>query len=159
MGNLTQVIDGAPGFGGMGNVTGSGIAPQIALWNGLGQLIGSNTFLYDPITQRFLLNGNRRLTGSVDSAVSHNLLASEDGVTFTDLTVNRAANLLSIASLGDGTIYEIKLAYNSAGAGQVTINPNGADTIEGQPFWTLTTKGEAVTIRAKGDVNDWRIMG
>lgn len=137
----------------------SGLLNQIAVFTGPNSIGGSNAFMFDPVTQRFLFYGNMRRTGMLDKTTSYTLSLSDDGVCFTNLNANRTATLPLIATAGDGTEYTIKRLYTAPGAGDVTISPNGTDTIEGQAFWQLLTIGESVVIRAKGDVADWRIVG
>lgn len=78
--------------GGGGNVIGSGTVPQIAVWDGLGQLYGNNRFTWDNTTGTFLVTDNSsnpllfiEPTGTI--SIGHNMANGEFiSITSTNVT-------------------------------------------------------------------------
>lgn len=136
---------------------GTGTPPQIAFWSAAGVLSGDNSFTWDNPAKRFSVQGNQKWKRT-PTAISYTLLASDEVISFTDLSVNRTAFLPSIAVVGDGTTYVLKKA-DTVGIGNLTLSPFAGNTIENVATLVLATVGESAIIIADADNLNWEVIG
>jgi len=69
---------------------------------------------------------------------NYTALASDDTITYTSLSAGRTVNLPTAVGL-KGKIFVVKDGAGSAGANNITIDPNGAETIDGAATKAITT--------------------
>lgn len=81
-------------------------------------------------------------------------LTNTGAVVFCEPAGPMTVNLPAIASVDTGKWYKIW----TNGAFNVTIDPNGAETINGAATFALNTVNEAIEIVAKPGSTDWRIF-
>ncbi|MBI2253011.1 MAG: hypothetical protein HYU58_00175 [Proteobacteria bacterium] len=80
------------------------------------------------------------------------VLASDKGCEINFTTAGVTMNLLPAATAGNGAVIGVR---NSAGSGDVTIDPNGAETLDGLAT-RLLRPGDCVLLRCDG--SNWRTV-
>ena len=67
-------------------------------------------------------------------------------------------NLLSIASIASGQTVHIKDSRENAQNNNITVNPDGSDTIDQEPQIIIVASGTSVSIKANTSTNNWEIF-
>lgn len=97
---------------------------------------------------------NQGLTIPVTAkAVTYTMLASDKGSEINFTTAGVTFNLLAAATVGNGGTVAVR---NSAASGDVTIDPNGAETLDGLAT-RLLRPGDRVLLRSDGAA--WTTIG
>lgn len=100
-------------------------------------------------TSNFGVGGLR--VGYVSTAADYTLLTTDYIVGVTDLTVTRTMNLPAAATAGAGRIYEIKdETGNASPTTRINIDPNGSETIDGNPTAEIITAYGSMKIYCTG---------
>lgn len=100
------------------------------------------------------VEGSIGSSGAVDEITTNTTITLADAtkILAVDATSgNITITLLAAATAGDG--FEITVKKTDASANTVTIDGNGAETIEGETTLVLTEQWQAVTIRS--DASNW----
>lgn len=74
------------------------------------------------------------------------------------ITTSSVAITLNLPVIVDGTIYHIKDQDEQSSARNITVNPNGSDTIENASSLTIKVNGAAITIVGNSTTNNWEIQ-
>jgi hypothetical protein len=145
-------------------------ADAVALWDGVSGRLLKDSQLYvngsgwlgvgtDSPNSRLMVTGSV----SYDPGATATNLTLDDShhiVYVTDTSAARTITLPSTAACG-GRVYGIVDYSQAAGTNNITINPNGSDTIAGTSSYVIRTNGGAVFLQADavGGNTNWSVIG
>lgn len=101
----------------------------------------SNNYQGDP-EKRGIANAQHRqgrLIRTEVSDVDHTVVATEYLIAYTALTAGRTVNLPDATTLTAGNSFEVKDEVGNAGTNNITIDPNGSQTIDGAATNVINT--------------------
>lgn len=84
------------------------------------------------------------------SALDYNVLTTDYYIGITDTAAPRTVNLPAAATAGEGKVYIIKDESGAASVNNITIDPDGAETIDGAATFAISTNYGSVTIICSG---------
>ena len=85
----------------------------------------------------------------------YNILVSDNHISVTTTSVAITLNLPAIV---DGTVYHIKDQDENAFGNNITITPDGSDTIENAASLVISANGTCITIIGNSTTNNWEIQ-
>ncbi len=85
----------------------------------------------------------------------YNILESDHHLSVTTSSIAITLNLPIIV---DGTIYHIKDQDEQSSARNITVNPNGSNTIENASSLTIKVNGASITMVGNSTTNNWEIQ-
>ena len=89
------------------------------------------------------------------TTMPYTILSSDEHLSVTTSSIAITLNLPVIV---DGTIYHIKDQDEQSSARNITVNPNGSDTIENASSLTMKVNGASITIIGNSATNNWEIQ-
>jgi hypothetical protein len=134
----THTIWGVTTIGDNGSTNNIGIsATGIQIFNGLAAI-----------------NGLKIKRTSVTSS-PYTVLSTDDHISITTASVAITVNLPAIVN---GKIYHIKDQDGNAAGNNITVSPDGSDTIENAASLTISTNGVCITLIGNSTTNNWEIQ-
>jgi hypothetical protein len=85
----------------------------------------------------------------------YTVLASDEHISVTTASTAITLNLPAII---DGTIYHIKDQDENSGGKNITVSPDGSDTVENAASLTINTNGASVTLVGNSTTSNWEIQ-
>lgn len=89
------------------------------------------------------------------TSTPYTVLASDEHISVTTASVAITLNLPAII---DGTIYHFKDQDENSAGNNITLSPNGAETIENFASLTINTNGGSVTLVGNSTTSNWEIQ-
>ncbi len=129
-------IDSATNVMNLGDPSGENLSTQISIDSDSGVIS--------------FLNAGQEVTRVAVADADHTLLISEYLIAYTSITATRTVDL-PLASTATNQIFIVKDESGSAsGANRITIDPNGAELIDGSATFQLTSGFESVSFYSNG---------
>ena len=100
-------------------------------------------------------DGGRVINRTSVTSSPHTVLAAAYHHSITTASVAITLNLPAII---DGTIYHFKDQDENSSGNNITLSPNGADTIENAASLTIVNNGASVTLVGNSTTNNWEIQ-
>jgi len=149
--------------GGGGGIAGNIAATQVAYGSGSDEITGSDEFVVVggqvgigtiAPTSKFHVSGSQSVK-TTNAATSYTVTSTDHIIRVTDTSAARTITLPTAVGIG-GRIYEIKDVSGGAGINNITIDGNGAETIDGAPSVKITIGGGVVRVISNG--TNWDLM-
>ena len=108
------------------------------------------------------ISGNTYLNGGIRVKSDHNVSSSPVNVQLSqyyigiNTSVARTVNLPAAATAGAGKMYVFKDETGNAATNNITIDPNGAELIDGAASYVMAVNRESITIICTG--TGWQII-
>lgn len=100
------------------------------------------------------INGLRIKRTSITSS-PYTVLATDDHISLTTVSTAITLNLPAII---DGAVYHFKDQDENASGNNITLSPNGAETIENAASLVITNNGASVTLVGNSTTSNWEIQ-
>lgn len=113
---------------------------------------GLSNYLFDGTIKN---TGGRIISRTSVTSTPYTVLATDNHISVTTASTAITLNLPAII---DGTIYHIKDQDENASGKNITISPNGAETIENAASLTMNTNGASITIVGNSTTSNWEIQ-
>lgn len=149
--------------GGGGGIAGTIAATQVAYGSGSDEITGSDEFVViggqvgigtiTP-TSKFHVSGSQSVK-TTNTAASYTALSTDYIIRVTDTSAARTITLPTAVGIG-GRVYEIKDVSGGAGINNITIDGNGAETIDGAATAKISIGGGVVRVISNGA--NWDLM-
>jgi len=108
------------------------------------------------------ISGNTYLNGGIRVKSDHNVSSSPVNVQLSqyyigiNTSVARIVNLPAAATAGAGKMYVFKDETGNAATNNITIDPNGAELIDGAASYVMAVNRESITVICTG--TGWQII-
>lgn len=110
------------------------------------------------VNGRFTAQGAQVVTAVTPGAGNYNVTATDYAILKTGITGGGdTINLEAAATAGGGRVLVIKDATGTAGTNNITIEPDGSETIDGASNFVMNTNYGAVTLACDGS-SGWYVM-
>jgi hypothetical protein len=107
------------------------------------------------INAKLIINGGRIISRTSVTSSPYTVLASDEHISITTASTAITLNLPAII---DGAIYHIKDQDENSAGKNITVSPDGSDTVENAASLTINTNGASVTLVGNLTTSNWEIQ-
>lgn len=107
------------------------------------------------IGHKLILVSGRIINRTSVTSSPYTVLASDEHISVTTASVAITLNLPAIIN---GTIYHFKDQDGNSTGNNITLSPNGAETIENAASLVINTKGASITLVGNSTTSNWEIQ-